>query len=1154
MLIFTILNQKFLHLRLKSTNKKIMKKNLLLIFSVLISFISGYSQNKLQKNIKKSNNKKEVVVTSNGNLTKKQVKELRKKHAYYLANNKVNKTFSLSKVERLAAGLPPNKYLEQDQLLSMNPALGRTTPENIGVIRADLQRAREQALLSRIPGDAVGNSWVERGPNNVGGRTRAIIFDPTDATNNTVIAGGVSGGLWKNTNITSSATAWTRMSLAEHLNVQNITIDPNNSSTWYVGTGESYTQGDVNGNGIWKTTDAGTTWTRVFGGGTTTSTQQYIYNLLITAPSNAGVIAGYITATASFGNPITTSFSAPIVLVNDGTAGNNATTGYPLSTEGCGAYTAGSLAGKIALIRRGTCSFESKAFAAETAGAIGVIIMNNQAGGAVGMAEDALVDATVPTIMVSQADGDLLVANLANLTGTFQKTQPGAFNGTAVSNIQFINDIAIKNNGGTSEIYAAVGDGYNAGAYVNSANYGVFKSTNGGSTWVKLTLPTTASGNQTCPNDIEIAVGGKIWVSSTDSTTFDDGGGKVFVSTDNGATFTLKHTVVGNGGGARVEIEASNTTADKIYVLSQLKQADSTNETIEVQILSTTDGFTTAPTVLTIPNGNENREATYGFTGAQAFYNLFIESDPNNDANVYVGGLDIFRSTNSGGAWTAISRWTSNSGNYGGTGFSGSIVHSDQHAMTFKPTPGPGSTNIAVFGCDGGVYYSSSLSTSNSSNTVTTARNNGFNVTQFVGVAVMPNGVAGVSNDFFVAGAQDNGSNYFPSSNSVTVGAVAGINASTEVQGGDGGKPLFAQDSDKYYVSNYVYNDNMNSRGLNGNTIKTLSDGTASRGLFYPAMALDSTNDIVYSDFTDRPNGTFAIRRYANVKATGTLTRTNLTNALLTFYPTALTTGKVTRTTLYAGTANGKLLKIISASTTAGTWSDISGSGFVGSISDVEFGANDSQIFVTMQNYGVTSIWYTANAGTNWYSIEGNLPDLPVRCILQNPLNSAEIMIGTELGVWYANTFNPATAATQTLNWKQAYNGMSNVKVTDLDLQPNSPTAPTAYNVFAATYGRGVFSGPLTNVLLSTNENDLVSNAIKVYPTVSNGNVTILSGQYFGQTKLNLFDISGKNVYSNTINLDNSEQKINLGNLSSGNYILKISGENFEGTKKLIIE
>ncbi|WP_395048209.1 PA domain-containing protein [Flavobacterium sp.] len=1127
-----------------------MKRNLFSTICALLIFVTGFSQSKLEKNTTKSNNKKENVVASNSTLTKKQVKELRKKHAYYLANNKINKTFALSRSERKAAGLPPNKYQEQEWLMTMNPALGRPTPDNLGFIRAELERARQ---TSRITGDDVANPWLERGPNNVGGRTKALIFDPTDATGNTVIAGGVSGGLWKNTNITSAATVWTRITtLPEHLNVQNITIDPNSSSTWYVGTGESYT-GDANGNGIWKTTNAGTSWTRVFGGGTVSSTQSTVYNLNIFAPSNAGVIRGYSTGLAGFGAPVSDlGGNKQIVLVNDGTAGTNATTGYPLSSEGCAASTAGSLTNKIALIRRGTCSFESKVVSAEAAGAVGVIIMNHTAGaGVIGMADSGL-GATIPSVSISKEDGDLLVANLTNLTGNFAATLPGQFNGTAVSGIQFINDIAIKNVAGVSHIYAAVGDAFNGG-YHNSATYGLYKSVDGGANWTgPLSLPVTASGNKTCPFDIEIAFGGTalsgtVWVSTTDSSTFGDGGGQIFSSIDNGATWVLKHTVVGNGGGKRVEIEASETTADVIYVCSQLEQAVPDTPAIEVQLLKTTNGFTTAPTVLNLPAGNETRETTYGFTGAQAFYDMMIETSPTNDAILYVGGIDLYRSANSGSTWTTISNWTTN-------------VHSDQHAMTFKP----GSPNVGIFGNDGGVYYGSSLSTASNA----ASRNSGFNVTQFVGVAVLPNGVTGTTGDFFVAGAQDNGSNYFPSTLSTTTGVASGaVSGSTEVQGGDGGIPLFKQNSTSsaasYYISNYVYNDNMNKRGLNGAIQKTLSDVTTSRGLFYPAMTLDSANDIVYSDFTDGTNRVYTVRRYSAYTGAAAATRTDFTYpTLFASYPTALRTGKATVTTLYVGTSNSKLLKLLNANTvtaaasTAGTgWSDISiGSGFVGTISDIEFGANDNQIFVTLKNYGTTNVWYTLNGGTNWYSIEGDLPDMPVHTILQNPLNSAEVMIGTELGVWYANTFNPATSANQALNWKQAFNGMSNVKVTDLDLQPNSPTAPTAYNVYAATYGRGVFSGPLTAVLLSTNENDIVSNSFKVYPTVNNGNVTILSGKYFGQTKLNLFDISGKNVFSNTINLDSSEQKINLGNLSSGNYILKISGENFEGTKKLIIE
>ena len=164
----------------------------------------------------------------------------------------------MSKSERKAEGLPPNKYFEQDWALTANPELERPTGENLSKIREELEKNRQQALLNRTPGDGADNPWVERGPNNVGGRTKAIIFDPTDSTNKTVIAGGISGGLWKNTDITGT-TAWTKTSLPENINVQNITVDPLNSSTWYLGSGESYT-GDVNGNGIWKTTDAGLTW------------------------------------------------------------------------------------------------------------------------------------------------------------------------------------------------------------------------------------------------------------------------------------------------------------------------------------------------------------------------------------------------------------------------------------------------------------------------------------------------------------------------------------------------------------------------------------------------------------------------------------------------------------------------------------------------------------------------------------------------------------------------------------------------------------------------------------------------------------------------------------------------------------------------------
>ncbi|WP_130735545.1 PA domain-containing protein [Flavobacterium sp. J27] len=968
------------------------------------------------------------------------IEDARKKHELFLENNPFKKVFNLSKAERKAAGLPPNKYFEQEWLLEMNPYIGRPTPENISQIRKDMEYDKLLAATMRIPGDGTDNSWVERGPNNVGGRTRALIFDPTDtntADGITVIAGGVSGGLWKNTNIASAASSWTKMPLPEHLNVQNITIDPNNTNIWYVGTGESYVFGDVNGNGVWKTLDAGLSWFQVFGGGTLTSVNHQIQRLQIITPSNATVIGNYTTGLAGFGNTPISPITAPIALVNDGVAPTE---------DACSALPANSMSGKIALIRRGSCSFESKVVMAENAGAVAAIIMNNAAGAGVFTMSGDGSGATIPAIMVSKEDGDLLMANLTNLTGTINPPIQGEFSGLEVQGVQVVNDVVTRNNAGTTEIFVALGDGYYGGiganTYFSPTTFGVYKSTNGGETWTKATFPLTPNGNAICPNDIEIGTDGRVWVSSTNSWTYGDGGGRVFRSTDGGTTFTLVHTVTGNGGGARVELEASNTNPDKFYILSELSQANASSPTIEVKLEMTTNGFGTVSSVTLPPASGESRLTTYGFTGAQAFYDLVLESDPSNDAVIVAGGINLAKSTNSGSSWTQISNWSS-----------ANLVHSDQHAIVFNPN----NPTTVLFGNDGGIYYCPNLSLATGTTANITSRNTGFNVTQFVGLAVAPLGQSGTSGDFFVAGAQDNGSNYFAAGTTSNTGATAGINPSIEVQGGDGGIPLASQDGDKYYITNYVYNQSMNRRGIGG-AYSTKSLETTQAGMFYPAMALDSNQDIVYSEFYDYGTGAIQIRRISNFLGGAPASRTSLTNALLTGIPTALTVSPYTTASskLFVGTINSKLLRVTNANGTP-TWTDISGPNFIGSVSDIEFGANENQIFVTFHNYGVTNVWYTPNGGTNWFNIEGNLPDLPVKCFIQNPLASNELMIGTDLGVWYANTFDPSATNDQALVWRPSYNGMSNVKVTDMDIQKDLNN-PGKFSVFAATYGRGVFS------------------------------------------------------------------------------------------------
>jgi len=107
-------------------------------------------------------------------------------------------------------------------------------------------------------------SWNERGPTNVGGRTRALIFDLNDAANGykKVWAGGVGGGLWYTNDITATPVQWNKVNdFFENIAISCIVQNPVNPQEIYAGTGEGWYNGDaIQGLGIWKTADGGATW------------------------------------------------------------------------------------------------------------------------------------------------------------------------------------------------------------------------------------------------------------------------------------------------------------------------------------------------------------------------------------------------------------------------------------------------------------------------------------------------------------------------------------------------------------------------------------------------------------------------------------------------------------------------------------------------------------------------------------------------------------------------------------------------------------------------------------------------------------------------------------------------------------------------------
>ena len=115
------------------------------------------------------------------------------------------------------------------------------------------------------------NNYIPAGPNNQGGRTRAIAYDVryNGTTNKVLIAGGISGGIFRSTD---GGANWTRVTPANEVhNVASIAQDPRtgNQDIWYAGGGEYIgSSTDATGAGylaygILKSVDNGATWTRL---------------------------------------------------------------------------------------------------------------------------------------------------------------------------------------------------------------------------------------------------------------------------------------------------------------------------------------------------------------------------------------------------------------------------------------------------------------------------------------------------------------------------------------------------------------------------------------------------------------------------------------------------------------------------------------------------------------------------------------------------------------------------------------------------------------------------------------------------------------------------------------------------------------------------
>jgi PKD repeat protein len=572
--------------------------------------------------------------------------------------------------------------------------------------------------------------------------------------------------------------------------------------------------------------------------------------------------------------------------------------------------------------------------------------------------------------------------------------------GEGYFNIDYIQGLGVwkTTNGGASWTQLAITNN-NAGFYfcqklaVNSTGVlfvatrsGLQRSADGGTTFTKVLgtgLGITGAVSNTC-YDVDIAANGNIFSTLA---------GSVHKSTNAGVTFTAAQTL----GITANRVELACAPSDANYVFALVENGNAVNG-----ILRSIDGGTTWVARTEPADADPGCPAT-DFSNGQAWYNLTIAVDPLNRDRLFVGGLDIFASSDGAGTWSEVAHW------YGGFGLQ--YAHADQHNIVFQN----GSSSVAYFTNDGGIFRSTNA---NIAVPTLTEKTLNYRTAQFYACAMHPTALT----PYYLAGAQDNGTHQFNS---------LGLQATTEVTGGDGAFCHIDQDQPLFQFTQYVYNDFYRSTdgGISWANI------TSSGGQFISPTDFDDVNNKMYGA---QNAGTYL--RWDDPQTGSTFVFVSV-GAFGGGMVNAVKVSPNTANRVFFGMDNGRVVRVDNANGAA-TGTNIS--------TGLPAGAAVSCVEVETGNYGVNSIWESLNGGTSWTSVEGNLPDMPVRWALFNPNNNDQAVIATELGVWSTDNLNGVTT-----NWGATNSGLANVRVDMLQVRTSDKL------MIAATHGRGLFSSDI---------------------------------------------------------------------------------------------
>ena len=614
---------------------------------------------------------------------------------------------------------------------------------------------------------------------------------------------------------------------------------------------------------------------------------------------------------------------------------------------------------------------------------------------------------------------------------------------------------------------------------------GTYKSTDAGASWQVMNSTIMVTDIRINPFDTNM-----VWIACGNSGSTGKG---IYRSTDNGASWVPLTSGVPTNFNGKILLEIYNASPSTLFASVGMGSSNGAG----TKLLKTTnygDSWTTL--------------STLDYADYQGWYSHFVGINQNDPTKIIVGGIDLYKSTNSGASFTQKSYWY--------LWYLGQAIppgepegppdysHADHHCILCNPS----NPNIIYFGNDGGVFR-----TTDGGETFSGC-NGGYQTSQFY------NYFASSYQDSLIAigGLQDNATAIY-----------WGTDYWRREIGGDGTSAGIDPTNDNIMYGTYQYMSLQKSmdQGYNWNYIAP--PGT-NIGFVAPFVISPINSQILYA-------GTDLVYKSTNQGNSWSGTGSGVFNGdpLL-----ALAVGDNNQNFVYAATAPVSHPAGVYRTTNGGTnWVNVTQNLPDRYPMDIAVNPNDPDTaYIVFSGFGTSHLFKTVDAGNTWIDKGSGLPDVPTSAIVVDPDYPQRIYVGDDLGIFVSLDGGDS--------WQAFNDGLVDaVIVMDLNISHSNR------KLICVTHGSGIFERPLISTPIPVELTSFTANY--------NGSAVTLNWTTATETNNKGFEVQRK--IGSQANWDNLDFVRGSGttttqhtysytdqNLSAGKYLYRLKQIDFDGS------